>query len=328
MTARLIFSLLLLLILNSCGVASGFSTRLSDSEPNNQNEENRYAVIVGVDRYRHYSPLDYSVADSNLLADTLRRKGYQVQQLQNFEADPDSVLDTLRRTGDLMKQRGGGGTLIFAFSGHGFQQDGVNYLAMGGAEPARLRQTALSMDRVKNVMKNRVPGKRVLFIDACRNDPTRSGQDRQFNFAEDTDAEGLAILYSTAAGAWSWEDSSIEHGVFSYHVAKAFDNQKIALNNQITFNQLASHVSSSVAAHVYRRFNRVQTPYQAGERSGEFVLASASKGKRVQVPWRALTVAAGALIVGGVLATSGGSDGNSDVSNTDNEDITLVLPTP
>ena len=52
------------------------------------------------------------------------------------------------------------------------------------------------------------------------------------------------------------------------------------------------------------------------------------KGKRVQVPWRALTVAAGALIVGGVLATSGGSDGNSDVSNTDDEDITLVLPTP
>ena len=76
------------------------------------------------------------------------------------------------------------------------------------------------------------------------------------------------------------------------------------------------------------RFNRVQTPYQAGERSGEFVLASASKGKRVQVPWRALTVAAGALLVGGVLASTGSSDGNSDDSSTDNEDITLVVPTP
>ncbi len=312
--------LLLILLLSGCNVLSSIAKAPADHAERDHASDNRYAVIVGVDRYRHYAPLDYSVADSNLLAEVLRKKGYQVQLLQNYDADPESVLDTLRATGKLMQEQGDDGTLIFAFSGHGFHQDGTNYLAMGGAHPDRLRQTALSMERIKRVLRNRVPGKRVLFIDACRNDPTRSGTGREQNFIDDTSAEGLAILYSTAAGDWSWEDASIEHGVFSYYVAKGLDNPDIATDDKITFNDLASHVSREVSRHVYRRFTRVQTPYQAGERTGEFILANASRGKNVNVPWRTLSLLLGVVAIG-TLVSSGGSE-------SDSGNVTLVLPVP
>ena len=319
-----ILLILVTTLANGCSIVTGLSNA-TDPLPASATS-NRYAIIVGVNNYRLYPDLDYSVADANLLAKTLERKGYQVQLLNNYDADPDSVLDALRMTGQLMRQRGTDGTLIFAFSGHGFQQDGTNYLAMGHADGTQLSLTALSMKRVKQVLKKHVPGKRVLFIDACRNDPTKSGREKQLNFIADTDAEGLAILYGTAAGAWAWEDPEIKHGVFSYHLAKALDTESIAVNDEITFTRLATYVSNAVSAHVYRRFNEVQTPYSAGERTGTFVIAKASLGKRSTPSWRALMILAGTVaitaIVSGSSSSGGGDGGNED------EAVTLVVPTP
>ncbi|OED35005.1 hypothetical protein AB833_31605 [Chromatiales bacterium (ex Bugula neritina AB1)] len=317
--------ILILLILTGTGCSVTADLTKAQEQPP-EDTENRYAVVVGVNGYQHYPPLDYSVADSDLLAEVLSRKGYQVRRLQNTEADPDSILDILRKTGELIQKSGGDGTLIFAFSGHGFQQDGTNYIATGSTHPDRLRQTALSIDRIKRVLRNNVPGRRILLIDACRNDPTRSGASKRLNYIADTDAEGLAILYSTAAGAWSWEDPKIGQGVFSHYVAKALDNRKIALDDKITFNQLASSVSREVKTHVYKRWGRTQIPYHAGERTGDFVLASASlNNNRDRFPWREISMAVGAVAIGALLSSAGG---RSDDNTQPDEGVTLILPTP
>ena len=278
LTVQLALSVFLAwLLIVTCIAASTADPMLSfqskQSRVDKQGE--RYAVVIGVNQYRRFAPLDYAVTDAKRLAHQFDAQGYTVKLLENYEADPQHILDTLRSIGKLMDAGTGrhNGTLVLTYSGHGFRQDGQNYLAMGHADPGNLQRTALSIKRIKKVLSQSGIARRMLFIDACRNDPGKSIPGPQHNFLLDEDADGVAILYSTGAGRLSWEDSDLAQGVFSYYLSEGLAGA--AVNNQklITFDGLYRYVRRQVSDHVFTKYDRRQIPYIAGERSGDFVLA-------------------------------------------------------
>ena len=159
-------------------------------------------------------------------------------------------------------------------------------------------------------------------------------------FVPDIDAKGLAVLYSTGAGQLSWEDSALQQGVFSHYLVKALRGEGSRGSEWITIDGLFGYVRRSVTSHVFKKYNKEQIPYIAGERSGNFALALNDSGKKVQAVdgsassgnetasdkgnrWTRPLIVLG-VIAAAVLALSVSDDSD----DSDNGSVTLVVPTP
>lgn len=239
-----------------------------------QNEN--YAVIVGVDKYDLATPLNYAVADARRLAEFFRGQGYEVDLLIDSDATPTRILRTLETaaraaTNDNTVEQG---NLVFAFSGHGFRQEGENYLATPETNPIAIRETSLALSAVQKVLSESRVRQRVLFIDACRNDPSKGSGYDNGTFVDDSDAQGEAILYSTRSGTLSWEDNKLGHGVFTHYLVEGLEGAAAGSDGLVSFRDLEGYVIDRVKKHVKRRFRKLQIPYIGGERTGEFVVAT------------------------------------------------------
>lgn len=238
-------------------------------------QEDRVAVIVGINQYSQYSglsSLNYAVPDADALAKFFKSQGYLVHLLKNADAQKHYILGAIRRAGEQLEERGQG-TLVFAFSGHGFGSGDSNYLAVSGTDADNISDTGLSLKEVRSAIKKTGARRRVLFIDACRNDPNSNAKGSARAFIND-DSEGENILYSTRAGKLSYEDASLGHGAFTHYVLKGLEGDA-AEQGVVTFTKLSRYVSRQVKTWVHNNHNAVQVPYRSGENTGVFVLAKA-----------------------------------------------------
>lgn len=249
-------------------------TRIESEEVFNENEN--YAIVIGVDQYDEVAPLNYAAADAMALSSFFESQGYQVSTLLNSQASKRRVLAQIKAVARVAgSQRKPRGNIVFVYSGHGFREDKINYLAPAEIDPTRLKETGISLQEVSDVLESANVRQRALFIDACRNDPGKGPANLQQRFEVDSSAEGLAILYSTGAGDLSYEDPGLNAGVFSHYLLEGFKGGAAESDGLVSFDQLSSYVQNNVKKHVLSRYKKAQIPYIGGERSGEFVLARA-----------------------------------------------------
>ncbi len=233
-----------------------------------------YAVIIGVNKYDEIGNLNYAVEDAMRLTRFFEEQGYNVKTLTNFGATKNRVLKHLRNVAEIAGNPGGTeGNVVFAFSGHGFRHKGQNYLATPETNPSDISGTALSLKEVSGMLEQAEVRQRVLFIDACRNDPSKGRVSKSRTFTADKSAEGLAILYSTRADRLSWEDNKLQQGVFSHFLIKGLKGGAAAGDGYVSFDRLQRYVANRVKKYVFNNFDEVQIPYIGGERTGEFILA-------------------------------------------------------
>jgi len=342
---------------HSEGIASNSSSEttnkltLSLSGGDNSLSSSRIAIVVGVSKYRQQpnkshelQTLPYAVNDASMLSSVLSRNGYQVITLKDFQADKQYILDTIAALS--AAENDPESSLIFTFSGHGFSRDGINYMALGNTDMSRVEDTALSVKQVKLALEQTGFKQRMLFIDACRNVPVRSTPDIESRYQVDRDSEGTAVMYSTAAGALSYEDSSINQGVFSYYLTLGLNGKAKNSLGDITIDSLFDYVNVRVNNHVLGLYNSAQMPYLAGERNGDFTLISSqflpdiAENTNTGLPngtdkestltatssvkWKRIVIGIGLAVAGVLLA----SISSSDNSSNEPDPVTLVIPTP
>jgi uncharacterized caspase-like protein len=113
------------------------------------------------------------------------------------------------------------GTFLFYFSGHGFQQDGRNYLATYGATADDLKGEGLAVADVEAILKASRARQSMMFIDACRNDPGVGARSAgTLTFATLKASEGLRVLYSSRSGSVSCESDQLQQGVFTHFLVQ------------------------------------------------------------------------------------------------------------
>lgn len=150
-------------------------------------ETSRYAMVIGVDEYRHLdesAQLKVAVSDAKLMADTLNK------------ADPKfHVLGKANPTRAGFKQEfdrfttgaRGADCVLFYFAGHGIEFHGKTYLLLSDSDLAldarEVRKTknvlelkALSMDRLLSWLDELDAKMTVIILDACRNNPLQETQ--------------------------------------------------------------------------------------------------------------------------------------------------------
>jgi hypothetical protein len=218
--------------------------------------ETRTALVIGNSSY-HFAPLRNPASDAADIAAALRNNGFDVD-LQ-IDADKGTMLDAIRTFGEKLK--GGNGTGLFYFAGHGAQINGENFLLpIGGAIPteADLPVRAVKASDVVDAMAAADNNLNIVVLDACRDNGLGNASTRGLSRI-DSNAR-LFISYSTSPGAVAL-DGQGRNSPYTAHLVQAIGTPDLTLEQ--TFK--------STLKGVYQETRGAQTPWLTSSFFGDFV---------------------------------------------------------
>jgi uncharacterized caspase-like protein len=202
-------------------------------------ESKRFAMIVGVDQYtdQNISPLKAAANDAHLLSEALQR--YAGFPEDNIILLTSSQRDTLKPTRNnifaqltILKTRlPKDGLLFFSFSGHGISLSDLAFLLPSDAQVIKdadyLKEAAVSVERLRNMINATGVRQRIVLLDACRNDPlnSRALGDNPMNNAyralrfdfetRNHEIDAYLTLYATRLGEKAFENPDTGYGFFT-----------------------------------------------------------------------------------------------------------------
>ena len=259
----------------------------------------RWALVIGVDKYTdpQISPLKGSDNDARLIANALvRYAGFPQDQVillstdQPTERQPTRV-NILRRLSNLSTAVPKDGLLLVSFAGHGMERSGQAFLLPSDAQISDqisfLEETAISMNRVKERIKETGVGQVVVLLDACRNDPggradapnpLSNAYTNAFNFdTRNREVQAFATVYATGIGQRAYEYTEKKQGYFSWAVVEGLKGAAANDKGEITLSQLVKYVQDTVPKRLAIDLGstKQQKPFAVieGYRADELVVA-------------------------------------------------------
>ena len=245
-------------------------------------QADKFAVVAGIGTYQQQSgiaPLKFPATDARSLAAVLKGQGFATTVLTEHEVTRGGLRASLRAAADAVGQDG---TLLFYFSGHGFSGEHTpgrvdNYLAVYETFADELAATGLALSEVLQILDQAPAKRKLLLLDACRNDPGTGGKGIGLRtFAEFEQSEGVAVLYSTKFGGVSYESPALGHGLFTHFLIEGLEGGAAKNDGFVSFRDVADYTQSKVKRWAFER-GWSQVPFEAGERSGDFLLAHATR---------------------------------------------------
>jgi formylglycine-generating enzyme required for sulfatase activity len=267
----------------------------------------KYALIVGVQKYRVNQPLGslaYTENDASRLADVLRAGGYEVTlmtteigrvpNMEHLAPSSDYIRDQLKT---ILNAPGldEDDVVLIALAGHGVQFDYVegtgddqtrtprfyfcpadaNISEISSANEVTAVNNLIDLTELYDVLDQCNAGGKLLLVDACRNDPSRSTLRRAVLSglpALPPPPGGTAAFLSCSSNETSIEDEELQHGVFFHHVIKALHGeadtgtQKIPPDGVISLPELQQYVAQNTFNYVNRKYGgQRQTPELKGQ---------------------------------------------------------------
>jgi hypothetical protein len=231
-----------------------------------------------------------------MLVDTLvRYAGFPKDQIillatdQPVERQPTRV-NILRRLSNLRKIVPKDGLLLVAFSGHGMERESQAYIlpsdAQIGDDIAFLEDTAISVNRAKELIRATGVRQVVLILDACRNDPggradvpNRMTDAYKFDFdIRNREVDAFATLYSTGIGDRAYEYTEKKQGYFTWAIVEAMQGQAANEKGEITLSALVGYLQEAVPKRVGIDLGKHQKPFAIieGFKAEELVIALAT----------------------------------------------------
>jgi hypothetical protein len=174
--------------------------------------------------------------------------------------------------------------VLVAFSGHGIHVNGVSYLCPTDANLDG-SSSLVSINDVYSDMEKCVAGRKLLLIDACRDEVILKGfkstqASKELALELTSPPRGLVVLSSCEPKQYSAEDPTIKQGVFMHYVVEALqgkaDTESTISGNgdgKVTLDELYYYAHEKTKLHVARSHGIVQRPVMKGEIVGRFELA-------------------------------------------------------
>jgi hypothetical protein len=134
-----------------------------------------YGLVVGIDAYEHYPPLQGAGNDARAVAEALRAASVQeLVVLLDREATRHKILETWQR---FVRQAKPGDTIIFTYAGHGAQepehivgneQDGKDeVLVLAGFDTRQRNSERIRDDEIQELFQSAAHLKIIFIADAC-----------------------------------------------------------------------------------------------------------------------------------------------------------------
>jgi len=185
---------------------------------------------------------------------------------------------------DMLADLRPGDSILVALAGHGvqFSKDKVNYFCPIDAD-LETKRNLLSLADVYESLRKCSAGRKMLLVDACRDDPINVASRGAFEKMDlesetrpqlDDVPEQTIAIFSCNTGQRSWEDDRLKHGVFFAHVLKGLKGEadRPSPDGRVTVRELADYVKEETQAYAKVNLKQVQRPIVKNEGEVEWVL--------------------------------------------------------
>jgi len=241
-----------------------------------------WAVVIGVNKYKHWPKLDYAVSDASSIAQKLHENfGFEKEniiELYDEKATRDNIAEVLGYTMADPKKIGKDDRVFIFYAGHGATRAlpsgrNLGYLIPVDAEFDKFQTKSISMSML-NDFSSLIPAKHVYFVmDSCYSGLalTRAGGGKQsYNYLEHiTNRTARQIITAGGADQEVSDGGPGGHSIFTWTLLQALDGKADSDNNgYITASEIGTYVSPVVASYA------PQTPAFGnllGSQGGDFV---------------------------------------------------------
>lgn len=244
-----------------------------DAPITRMNQEDAYAVIIGIDRYRSSAipAAQNAENDANAFAKyaarTLGIPDRNIRLLVGSEASKSDIEAVLQEWLPAQPTQPGSNVYFF-FSGHGAPdaQTGDTYLVPFDGDPAYLKSKGISLAGLYKHF-SALPGRRLLaMIDACfsgaggRSVLPKGLRPLLAVKMPELESGTVAVLAASGADEVTGPAPSAAHGLFTYHLLRALSGLADRDGDKaITLHELNLFVARHVTEEA-RRANRQQSP--------------------------------------------------------------------
>jgi hypothetical protein len=255
-----------------------------------------WAVIIGINRYKHLPRLRYAVNDAREFHRYLVEVNGVPREQIWLLLDDEATLDRIRSVlGTQLRRQAEKDDMVIVFlAGHGTTErdassldgDGLEkYILPHNADPKDLYATALPMNEIARVFQ-RIGSERLVFItDTCysgasggRTIPvtgTRASLSAAF-LDRLSQGKGRVILTASDANEVSVEKDDLQHGVFTFYLLEALRGKgDLDGDGVITLDEVYRYVSAKVPVAT----GQEQHPVKKGEMTGQIVLGLVGQGE-------------------------------------------------
>ncbi|OCK58981.1 caspase family protein [Bradyrhizobium sp. LMTR 3] len=156
------------------------------------NNDRRIALVIGNSAYENVAALPNPVRDAKLVADVLKRAGFETV-ISLTDLRKDALVSALR---DFAARAETADWAVVYYAGHGMEVGGINYLVPTDAKIAADRDIgfeAVPLEQVLNAAE-RAKKLRLVILDACRDNPFANQMKRTLTVASRSVSRGLAAV--------------------------------------------------------------------------------------------------------------------------------------
>ncbi len=241
------------------------------SKKMNKLYDRKVAVIIGINKYNNseYEPLDFAIRDAQAIKEQIVKMGFdKVIEIPEANATRAGILRVL--ADELPYILGQNDALFVYFAGHGDTEElkggeMEGYILPRDAKKKNYRGTAISMEKIREVIK-RYKAKHILLVfDSCY-----SGYGAIPKTVNKSSHPHDTVQIITAGGKneTAGEDSKLRHGIFTKTILDAFSNKSLYSDDGII---LASDIGHFVKKEVSRQTDGKQNPqFRYIEGEGDF----------------------------------------------------------
>ncbi len=255
-----------------------------------QAEGRKYALLVGVGSYdpTQLSRLRYAETDMIALGRALEPLGFDVVVMTSQAPVPDqkpvTAQDIIGQVVRRVSNRSPEDTILVAFSGHGVQLRRETAGADGAKEtyfcPERARlgdpATLLRMSDVVQKLASSKAGRKLLIVDACRDEvEPKDVQDKLGELELDpagvtrrTMPEGMATFFSCSSKERSFEVGKLGHSAFTFHILQYLDGAADRTRypkGDLSLAEMTTYVARQTRDYMETRIGVQQTPELVGK---------------------------------------------------------------
>lgn len=232
------------------------------------------AIVIGINDYQYWPPLEYAESDAELLHAFLRQRGFDVTFLANEQATRKGILQTLSTLKGQPIHR-----LLLFFAGHGHtaSENGGErgYIIPVDGRRRDYDQSAIPIDLIKQLVQTLQARHTLLVFDSCYSGLalTRSGglDEALKGYLSEADRmESIQVLTAGRKGDQAVEKDG--HGLFTRYFVKAARGEADSDGDGVL---TATEINTWVRHFVYEQSGRKQYPmYGRLYGEGEFLFVN------------------------------------------------------
>ena len=251
---------------------------------------NEWAVLVGINKYVDpvIADLSFCVNDIDefykVLVDPERGKYNEnnVKILSDLHDEKPTRNNILSKLTAMCRSASPEDSILFYFSGHGYEEKEEPYLLCSDSYANPLRETAIPTNLIRKMMEDSLARVKIVILDGCHSGSIKGIKDAGImtkNLFEIfiPPPEGFVVLTSCKLGEWSYEFPEMSHGLFSYFLLEGLQGGADKDGDRIiTITEAHGYTSENVKRWAFQK-GLEQNPTLEARISGDIPLVHVEK---------------------------------------------------